>query len=121
MTPNLDVDPAVRWWQIMACSKAPNVADFKELLLREMNSEDPAVSIAAAGGLARAGDLESAAAKLGALLGHENNFVRHAALLEIDEAGPDMVQLTQEQIRDIGDDDYCQRLAEHALNQIGGR
>ncbi|MCA9013575.1 MAG: sulfatase [Planctomycetaceae bacterium] len=119
--PILDVDPAVRWWQITACSKAPNVADFKELLLRETNSAEPAIRIAAAGGLARAGDLKSAAATLGALLGHENNFVRHAAILEIDEAGPEMTQLTQEQIRKIGDNDYCQRLAAHALDQIKGR
>jgi len=115
--PELDADPAVRWWQVMACSKASNVADFKELLENESKSEEPAIRIAAAGGLARAGDLKTAAATLGELLGHENHFVQHAAILEIDEAGPALIELTKEQIETMGDDEYCQRLAAHALNR----
>ncbi len=115
--PQLDADPAVRWWQVMACSKASNVADFRELLKKESTSEEPAIRIAAAGGSARAGDLKTAAATLGVLLGHENHFVQHAAVLEIDEAGPDLIELTKVQIEAIGEDEYCQRLAAHALNR----
>ncbi|MEJ7590869.1 MAG: sulfatase [Planctomycetaceae bacterium] len=115
--PPLDADRAVRWWQVMACSKASNVADFKELLEKESESEEPAIRIAAAGGLARAGDLRKAAATLGELLGDENHFVRHAAILEIDESGPELIELTKEQIKAMGDDEYCQRLADHALNR----
>ena len=74
-------------------------------------------SIAAAGGLARAGDLKTAAATLGELLGHENHFVQHAAILEIDEAGPDLIELTKVQIEAMSEDEYCQRLAAHALNR----
>ena len=115
--PELDADPVVRWWQVMACSKASNVADFKELLEKEAQSAEPAIRIAAAGGLARMGDLRTAAATLGELLGSENNFVQHAAILEIDEAGPELIELTKEQIKRVGDDEYCQRLADHALNR----
>ena len=115
--PELDDDPAVRWWQVMACSKAPNVADFKELLEKESQSAEPTIRIAAAGGLARAGDLKTAAATLGELLGHENHFVQHAAILEIDEAGSALIELTKEQIKKLNDDEYCQRLANHALNR----
>ena len=115
--PQLDADPAVRWWQVMACSKASNVADFRELLTKESTSEEPAIRIAAAGGLARAGDLKTAAATLGELLGHENHFVQHAAVLEIDEAGSDLIELTKVQIEAISEDEYCERLAAHALNR----
>ncbi len=115
--PQLDADPAVRWWQVMACNKASNVADFRELLKKESTSEEPAIRIAAAGGLARAGDLKTAAATLGELLGHENHFVQHAAILEIDEARPDLIELTKVQIEAMSEDEYCQRLAAHALNR----
>lgn len=117
--PQLDADPAVRWWQVMACSKASNVADFIELLEAEAKSAEPAIRIAAAGGLARTGQVKSAAATLGELLGHESSFVRHAAILEIDEAGPEVIELTKEQIRKIGNEDYGRRLANHALEQVG--
>jgi len=115
--PELDADAAVRWWQVMACSKAPNVADFKTLLEKESKSAELAIRIAAAGGLARAGDLKSAAATLGELLGHENHCVQHAAILEIDEAGSELIELTREQIKTMRDDEYCRRLADHALNR----
>ena len=115
--PELDADPAVRWWQVMECSKAPNVADFKTLLEKESKSAELAIRIAAAGGLARAGDLKSAAATLGELLGHENHCVQHAAILEIDEAGSELIELTREQIKTMRDDEYCRRLADHALNR----
>lgn len=102
---------------VIACSKASNVADFKELLEKESKSAEPAIRIAAAGGLARAGDLKTAAATLGELLNSENHFVQHAAILEIDEAGPALIELTNEQIETMDGDEYCQRLADHALNR----
>jgi len=102
---------------VMECSKAPNVADFKTLLEKESKSAELAIRIAAAGGLARAGDLKSAAATLGELLGHENHCVQHAAILEIDEAGSELIELTREQIKTMRDDEYCRRLADHALNR----
>lgn len=115
--PQLDPDPAVRWWQVMACSKAPNVGAFKKLFEAEVNSDEPAIRIAAAGGLARLGDMKTAAATLGELLSHKSIFVQHAAMLEIDEAGPDLIALTKNQIETISDNEYCQRLADHALNR----
>jgi arylsulfatase A-like enzyme len=115
--PILDADPAVRWWQVMACSRASNVTEFRDLLHQETKSDEPAIRIAAAGGLARAGDVHAAAATLRDLLGHESHFVRHAAILEIDEFGQQLIELTKQQIENIGDDDYCRRLADHALNR----
>ena len=115
--PPLDPDPAVRWWQVMACSKAQNVSDFKALLEAEVKSDEPTIRIAAAGGLARMGDLTTAAATLDELLSHKSVFVQHAAILEIDEAGPKLIALTKNQIKNISDNEYCQRLADHALNR----
>ena len=115
--PQLDPDPAVRWWQVMACSKAPTVSDFKSLLESEVKSDEPSIRIAAAGGLARLGDLATAAATLGELLSDKSTFVQHAAILEIDEAGPELIGLTKDKIKNISDNEYCQRLADHALNR----
>ena len=115
--PQLDPDPAVRWWQVMACSKAPNIGDFKALLEAEAKSDEPTIRIAAAGGLARLGDLATAAATLGELLSHKSEFVQHAAILEIDEAGPELIALTVDKIKNISDNEYCQRLADHALHR----
>ena len=117
LLPTLDADPAVRWWQLMACSRAVNVAEFRDLLKSELKSDSAALRIAAAGGLARAHDLRDAAGVLGKLLGHESVFVRHAAILEIDEAGSQLIELTKQQIKLVGDDEYCERLADHALNR----
>ena len=115
--PQLDIDPAVRWWQVMACSKAPNVGTFKALLEAEAKSDEPIIRIAAAGGLARMGDLTTAAATLEELLSHKSVFVQHAAMLEIDEAGPELIARTKDKIKSISDNEYCQRLADHALNR----
>ncbi len=115
--PQLDPDPAVRWWQVMACSKAPNVGDFKAMLEAEAKSDEPTIRIAAASGLARLGDLTTAAATLGELLSHNSVFVQHAAMLEIDEVGPELIALTEDKIKNISDNEYCQRLADHALNR----
>ncbi len=115
--PQLDTDPAVRWWQVMACSKASNVGDFKAILEAEVKSDEPAIRIAAAGGLARMGDLTTAAAILEELLNHKSVFVQHAAILEIDEAGPELISLTKDKIKNTSDNEYCQRLADHALNR----
>ncbi len=115
--PQLDIDPAVRWWQVMACSKAPNVGTFKALLEAEAKSDEPTIRIAAAGGLARMGDLTTAAATLAELLSHKSVFVQHAAMLEIDEGGPELIALTKDKIKNISNNEYCQRLADHALNR----
>jgi len=115
--PQLDIDPAVRWWQVMACSKAANVGDFKALLEAEAKSDEPIIRIAAAGGLARMGDLTTAAATLAELLSHKSVFVQHAAMLEIDEGGPELIALTKDKIKNISNNEYCQRLADHALNR----
>lgn len=115
--PQLDTDPAVRWWQVMACSKASNVGDFRTLLEAEAKSDEPTIRIAAAGGLARIEDLTTSAMTLGELLSHKSIFVQHAAILEIDEAGPELIALTKDRIKNISDNEYCQRLADHALNR----
>jgi len=115
--PNLDADPAVRWWQLMACGRAVNVADFAELFKAELTSDSPTIRIAAASGLARARDLGDASSVFGQLLSHKSKFVQHAALLEIDEVGSPLVELLKEQIKRVKGDEYCERLADHALNR----
>ena len=69
---------------------------------------------AAAAGLARANRTEDAAAAFKALIKSENTFVRHAAMLEIDEAGEQIINALRDDITAGPDEEYVRRLYEHA-------
>jgi uncharacterized sulfatase len=114
----LDLDPAVRWWQLTLLSRAANPDRRLEVLRREATNANPALAIAAAAGLSRAGQAEEAAAVLKRVLNSRNPFVRHAAFLEIDEAGPELIQMLRDQLSVSKDEEYLRRLSEHALGQL---
>jgi hypothetical protein len=110
----LDTDPAVRWWQLTLLSRAGNVEQFADILREETGSSNPAIQLAAAAGLARANKMEDAAAVFKALVKSENSFVRHAAMLEIDEAGEQVINAVRDDITVGQDEEYVRRLYEHA-------
>lgn len=114
----LDSDPAVRWWQLTLLSRAPQVGARTERLLLEANSPGAALRIAASAGLARAGRLDESVNILRDALKSGNEFVRHAAILEIDEAGRDTIRPLRELLSADQNEDYFRRLAEHALSQL---
>lgn len=117
----LDADPAVRWWQVALAARAADVQDRLTLLRQEAQHSDRAIRITAAGGMARAGLIDEAAEILRPLALSQNEFIRHAAVLEIDEAGPEMIRLATAELKSLSNQDheYTRRLAVHALQSIG--
>jgi HEAT repeat protein len=95
-------------------SRAGNVEQFADILREETGSSNPAIQLAAAAGLARANKMEDAAAVFKALVKSENSFVRHAAMLEIDEAGEQVINAVRDDITVGQDEEYVRRLYEHA-------
>ena len=85
-----------------------------EALIDESEHSHAAIRIAAAAGLARAGQSVDAARILGAALKDDSEFVRHAAILEIDEAGAPVIDLLRSEIAKAGDGEYVKRLMMHA-------
>jgi hypothetical protein len=110
----LDSDPAVRWWQLTLLARAGNAEQFTDILSEEAHSTNPAIQLAAAAGLARANKTEDAAAVFKALIKSENTFVRHAAMLEIDEAGEQIINSVRDDITAGPNEEYVRRLYEHA-------
>jgi uncharacterized sulfatase len=110
----LDSDQAVRWWQLTLLAHAGNAEQFADILSKEIRSSNPAIQLAAAAGLARANRTEDAAAAFKALIKSENTFVRHAAMLEIDEAGEQIINAVRDEITAGPDEEYVRRLYEHA-------
>lgn len=116
----LSDDPAVRWWQVTRLSRPDAASANLAVLQRESRSAIPAIRIAAAAGLSRAGDLTSAADVFADMLANKNNFVRHAAILEIDESGPDLIRKVHAVLPNPADEkeEYILRLAAHIREQI---
>lgn len=117
----LDADIAVRWWEVALAAFAPDVAERIELLRTEMQHSNPAIQIVAASGVARAGQSDEAAKTLIPLIKHPDEFVRHAAVLAIDEAGPELIRLAKADLEKLAENEgeYMQRLSQHALKTVG--
>ncbi len=111
----LDSDPAVRWWQVTLAARAERPIARVAVLAAESKHSHPALRIAAAAGLARGGQSVDAAEVLGPTLQNASEFVRHAAILEIDEAGSPVIDLLRSEIAAAGDGEYVKRLMIHAM------
>jgi len=115
---SLDNDPGVRWWQVTLMSRSPQPENRIESLLQESKASHVALRIAAAAGLARAGKTDDAASLLKHAMADRSEFVRHAAMLEIDEAGRDVILLLRDLMSVDQSQEYVRRLAEHANKQL---
>lgn len=114
----LSSDVAERWWQVTLIAEAPHAAARIDVLRRESAHEHVAIRIAAAGGLARAGEAQAAANVLRQALTDSSEHVRYAAMLQIDEAGADVIELLKPEIAAAGDSEYSNRLRQHALQSL---
>ena len=110
----LDSDPAVRWWQLTLLAHAGNAQQFVDVFKNEVCSSNPAIQLAAAAGLARANKSDEATATFRSLIKSENTFVRHGTMLEIDEAGEQIINALRDDITAGPDEEYVRRLYEHA-------
>ncbi|MCA9061244.1 MAG: sulfatase-like hydrolase/transferase, partial [Planctomycetaceae bacterium] len=110
-----DADPAVRWWAINGLRQLPDSTANQPLYQTLTKDQDSSVRIAAAAALGRCDDVDSAVAVLVSELSDTSDFVRHAAMLEIDELGLPAIQKCLPVIRKVPKNDYAGRLAAHAL------
>lgn len=116
----LSSDPGIRWWQVSLAAHAPGVENRIAVLQHETGNAHPAIRIAAAGGLTRAGKADEAALVLKELLASDNDFIRHATMLEVDEAGETLIHAMSDELKsfDAKDHEYCSRLLQHALETL---
>lgn len=81
-------DPAIRWWAITGIG---NIGAMDAACMRAVNAamydDSPSVQIAAARTLHKDGKDQLALDLLESALQNKNDFVRHAALIELDEMG----------------------------------
>lgn len=118
LSATLSDDPAIRWWQLLQMSHGAGIGSHVSLFEVETKSAHPALRIVAAGGLARSGRSADAARVLEELLKDSNEFIRHYAMLEIDEAGPAVIQPLRDTLPRAKSEEYVDRLADHALGQL---
>ena len=119
-------DAAMRWWAITGLS---NLTSIKGGTLKAIgnaaNDESVAVRIAAARGLHTAGKTDQAVAILSDALSNESDFVKHAAINEIDEIGAAaaaskdaITQMQKLMARQNEKGGYIGNIATHALSQF---
>ena len=115
---SLAEDRAARWWQMMLLTHSPLAENRIETFRTQLTSEEPLIKLAGATGLVQAGQSSESLTALKELLGSGNEFVRHATLLSIDEAGPAVIDPLRTFLTAGKDEEYGRRLCEHALNQL---
>ncbi len=111
-------DPAVRWWQMMLLNYAPHPERRLQTFQTQLTSGEPMIKLAAATGLVRAGHAAESVTTLKELLRDGNESVRHATMLEVDEAGPSLIVPLRSFLKAGKDEEYIGRLSDHALSQL---
>ena len=119
-------DAAMRWWAItgLANQKAINGRALK-IIQSATQDNSVAVRIAAARGLHTAGKTDQAVALLSDALSDDSDFVKHAAINELDEIGTaaaaskDAIKkMQQEMARQKKKGGYVGNIATHTLSQF---
>ncbi|MEO1979811.1 MAG: HEAT repeat domain-containing protein, partial [Fuerstiella sp.] len=119
-------DAAMRWWAITGLSNLKSVKG-ESLKAVEYAAYDAsvAVRIAAARGLHRAGKTNRSIAVLSDALKNESDFVKHAAIIELDEMGAAaaasknaITQMQKQMALDSKKGGYIANIATHALSQF---
>ncbi|MEQ9406457.1 MAG: sulfatase [Fuerstiella sp.] len=114
-----DADPAARWWAITGLTNAgADSAAARQAVDQAASDESASVRVAAARALHQLGQTNQAVSLLIRELGHRSEFVRHAAINEIDEIGPG-ASAAAEVIRPMRNKKgYIGNIARHALAQF---
>ncbi len=121
-----DDDAAIRWWAVTGLTngvdRLPNAKDvqykLRTVLASVTQDRSPAVRIAAARALHKTRRTNEAVDLLIGELDDESEFVRHAAILEIDEIGPKASAARDAVQKLAGKKGYISDLANHALSQF---
>jgi uncharacterized sulfatase len=114
-----DDDSAIRWWGVTGLGVRCG-AGAEAALAKAVKDRAAAVRVAAADGLRRLGKHESALLVLLAALEDDNPWVRHAAILALDEMGEKAAGAKPALTKALKDSNpYVVRVAQHALNVPG--
>jgi arylsulfatase A-like enzyme len=113
-----DSDPAVRWWAITGLGRLTNVDGLSEVFETAARDPDAAVAVAGAAAVARHVDFARGCEALAKHLKNNSQFIQYAAILELDEFGPEAVRIALPAIKAVGKDGYPGRLKAHALTQV---
>ncbi|MCA9064262.1 MAG: sulfatase-like hydrolase/transferase [Planctomycetaceae bacterium] len=119
VTASADGDPAVRWWALNGLRQLSDSGSHADLFEKLTGDPDPAVRIVAAAALGKLGRVDDAVNVIQKELKGTSDFVRHAAMVELDELGVEAVRKALPAIREIPQNDYAGRLAAHALEMAG--
>lgn len=116
-------DGSVRYWAAVASAEMPDVEQpLSEALAGLLQDELPEVRVQAARALAGSEHSAEAIAVLRRAFDHPNRGVRLHAAHAADAIGDDARALTDALRKAVGDSfDYVQRVARHALWQLGAR
>lgn len=127
-------DPAARWWAVMGFRRLSsneqggrqqqsgrlpdNGAQYMETLKAALDDTSSVVRIAAASGLNPRSAADPGYEVLLSSLKSPDVFDRHAAMIEIDELELVLIRSLREVIRAMPEDEYTDRLADHALGRL---
>ncbi|MEZ6059011.1 MAG: sulfatase-like hydrolase/transferase [Planctomycetaceae bacterium] len=111
-------DAAVRWWAATGLGNLPAVSDEDiRTLTARLTDASGAVRVAAARGLHRAGRTEDALPTVVTALSDNSEFVRHAALVELDDMGS-AAAAAKETVKSMNaSGEYVKRMVDHILGQ----
>ncbi len=113
-----DNDAAVRWWGVTGLA---NIGINSDAALKQMESSakdsSAAVRIAAARGLNLLGATDQAVTVLRKELASDSDFVRHAAIVELDEIGAKAFEAADDikRLKQQTKSAYIRNVADHAL------
>ncbi len=116
----LSDDVVERWWQLTLMAKAGGVNERADVLRRELQSSNPAIRLAAAGGLWGTTFHGEAEAEFRRQLGEANQFQLHAALVELDETAPEFGRRLTDSLPVDSKSEYVERMVTH-LKQTAGK
>jgi uncharacterized sulfatase len=117
-----DPDPAVRYWAVVGLTRSGASAEAsRDRVVKAMGDAAPVVRIAAARAASKYLDHEGAVPLLIRELASDQEWVRLHAAIALDEIGPKArpAKAALEQAKDDQRNNYVQRVAEHALAQLG--
>ncbi|MFO0429128.1 MAG: sulfatase-like hydrolase/transferase [Planctomyces sp.] len=114
-------DAAARWWALSGLIHHEGAKAVESILKRQLEDPSPVVWIVAAEALRRMAAEDAVAAAdrvLQSELLSSSPFVRHAAILAIDDLGAEAIRSARSVIEMMPPEEYSSRVARHALDQL---
>lgn len=118
VAPVRDADRVVYWWNLLGRIHGGKLQESVEDFRAALGHSEAAIRLLGAIGLARAGQLDEAAPEIEKALNSSDALLRQAAMREVDEAGAEICRRFVPGVKNVGKDEYFQRLLEHAQTRL---